>query len=159
MKKQIFRYFRSLAAILDKTITVEEAINLAFGEDNEGNDCVESIFIAPPDPSILTDEDSGDEEDGGIIDNLSRRQLLADAEIRTARGILQEEAMDELPEDCVCPLNDRNESPAHVSKISDSRDWISGDFAYIEKSFPGPDYSSFQNKSIVEIFEMFLMNK
>lgn len=45
------------------------------------------MYIAPPDPAILTDEYSGDENKGGDIDHLSKRQLLADAEVRTAGGI------------------------------------------------------------------------
>lgn len=40
------------------------------------------IFIAPPDSHVLTDEDSGEDEGDSTLDNLSRRQLSADAEIR-----------------------------------------------------------------------------
>ncbi|KAF6214897.1 hypothetical protein GE061_009642 [Apolygus lucorum] len=47
-------------------------------EDEAGNEDtpeVESIFITPPDVDVLADEDSADEDVGGIIDNLSRNQL------------------------------------------------------------------------------------
>lgn len=37
--------------------------------------------MTPPNPSILTDEDSGDEEEGGILDNLSGPQLASTAEL------------------------------------------------------------------------------
>jgi len=44
------------------------------------------IYITPPD-SVQTDEDSGDEDQGGLIDNLNGQQLQAEAEavIRTGR--------------------------------------------------------------------------
>lgn len=35
----------------------------------------------PPNSSILTDEDSGDEEEGGILDNLSGPQLASTVEM------------------------------------------------------------------------------
>lgn len=41
-----------------------------------------NVYIAPPEPSELTDEDSADEDNGGLLDNLSGRQLVSDAEIR-----------------------------------------------------------------------------
>ncbi|KAJ8970795.1 hypothetical protein NQ314_001025, partial [Rhamnusium bicolor] len=76
-----------LATILQKGLTVQEAIDVAFGEVDGINDSIEAVYIAPPDPGILTDEDSGDEDEGGDFDHLSKRQLLADAEVRTAGGI------------------------------------------------------------------------
>ncbi|KAK9679077.1 hypothetical protein QE152_g40308 [Popillia japonica] len=52
--------------------------HIAYDEsDNE----VSAIYIEPPESNILTDEDSGDEDDGGLVDNLSRKQLCANAEI------------------------------------------------------------------------------
>ncbi|KAL3288235.1 hypothetical protein HHI36_002684, partial [Cryptolaemus montrouzieri] len=44
-------------------------LELAYSED------VYSIFIETPEADVLTDEDSGDEEAGGMIENLSGRQL------------------------------------------------------------------------------------
>lgn len=75
----LFCYLRSLSAIHDMGFTVQETIDIAFGEDDEINGCVEAVYITPPDPNILTDEDSGDEVEDVNVDNLSRRQLLADA--------------------------------------------------------------------------------
>jgi len=40
----------------------------------------ENIYIEPPNPNEITDEDSSD-EDGGFVDNLCGRQLQASAEI------------------------------------------------------------------------------
>ncbi|KAG5893669.1 hypothetical protein JTB14_028823 [Gonioctena quinquepunctata] len=119
-----FCYFRCLAAILEKGLTVQEAIDIAFGEDDEMNGCIEAVNIAPPDPATLTDEDSRDEDEGGNVDNLSRRQLRADAGVRTALGTTLEEDItsdesqsqesDVLFEDSVSSINDVNVSPAHT---------------------------------------------
>lgn len=158
----VFSY-RGLAKILGRGLTVQEAINIAFGEDEAINSSVEAVYIAPPDPAVLTDEDSGDEDEGGDFDHLSRRQLLADAEVRTTGGdVLGEVEPTEQTEvdnggvsttDGISPIE-----PAHMlyPKVSDHRDWISGDFTYIEKEFPSADYSVFENKSVVDIFELFI---
>jgi hypothetical protein len=44
--------------------------------ENE-DDEVYRILIEPPEPNIISDENSADEVDGGMIHNLSRRQLNA----------------------------------------------------------------------------------
>lgn len=50
---------------------------MVFGDDIDGD-----IFIEPPEANVDTDEDSADEDDGGLADNLTSRQLRAPAEIR-----------------------------------------------------------------------------
>jgi hypothetical protein len=42
---------------------------------------VATLYIEPPESHVLSDEDSADEDEGGLIDNLSRRQLSAPAEL------------------------------------------------------------------------------
>ncbi|KAG5878171.1 hypothetical protein JTB14_026072 [Gonioctena quinquepunctata] len=42
---------------------------------------VGDIYIEPPEPAELTDEDSADEDGGGLVDNLSANQFRAAAEI------------------------------------------------------------------------------
>jgi hypothetical protein len=66
----IFRNGLSLQDVLD---IIENDI-----DENE----FESIYIEPPEPHVLTDEDSGNEDEGGHTSNLSARQLTARAEIR-----------------------------------------------------------------------------
>ncbi|KAG5877335.1 hypothetical protein JTB14_003621 [Gonioctena quinquepunctata] len=44
----------------------------------------------PPEANVLTDEDSGDEEVGGLVDNLGGQQLLAGAELRVNQAINEE---------------------------------------------------------------------
>ncbi|KAJ8967973.1 hypothetical protein NQ314_002548 [Rhamnusium bicolor] len=56
-------------------ITLHEALEIAYSED------IEEIYVEPPEVSSLTDEDSGDEDIGGTLDNLSGRQLRSAAEL------------------------------------------------------------------------------
>jgi len=48
-------------------------------EENETADA--TIFIEPPDPAVQSDRDSADEDEGGLANNLSGRQLRAQCEI------------------------------------------------------------------------------
>lgn len=135
-------FYRALAAILKKGFTVQEALDIAFGDDDDViEDPVEEIFIAPPDPAILTDEDSGDEDEGGDFDNLSKRQLLADAELKTVSGRV---------------IGSTAAEHESYLKVSEHRDWVSGDFTHNDRYFPESDYAQFANKSIVDLFEMFI---
>ncbi|KAL4096443.1 hypothetical protein QTP88_021398 [Uroleucon formosanum] len=59
----------------EKGFSLSEALDILLNEDTEGG-----IFIEPPYPHVDTDGDSADEDD--LVDNLSSRQLLANAEIR-----------------------------------------------------------------------------
>ncbi|KAK9747456.1 lactate/malate dehydrogenase, NAD binding domain [Popillia japonica] len=43
---------------------------------------IDEIFIEPPDTAVLTDEDSGDKDIGGLVDNLSGAQLRVPVEIK-----------------------------------------------------------------------------
>jgi len=61
-------------------LTLQEVLDII--ESNYDENDVESIFIKPPDPHVLTDEDSGNEDEGAYTCNLSARQLTAGAEIR-----------------------------------------------------------------------------
>ncbi|KAF5291658.1 hypothetical protein FQA39_LY14295 [Lamprigera yunnana] len=61
-----------------RSFTLKEALQIAFVNDLD----VQEIYIEPPDANILTDKDSADEDDGGLVNNLSRRHLLAGAEPR-----------------------------------------------------------------------------
>lgn len=48
---------------------------------------VQDIFTEPPDTNVLTDEDSGDEKEKSLVNNLSGQQLLAGAELRANKAI------------------------------------------------------------------------
>lgn len=53
---------------------------MAYDESNNGTS-VSSVYMASPNPSIFTGEDSTDEDNGGVINNLSLRQMSSQAEI------------------------------------------------------------------------------
>ncbi|KAF2889695.1 hypothetical protein ILUMI_16478 [Ignelater luminosus] len=55
-----------------------EALDLI--ESNETFD-VKEIYIEPPEVNVNSDEDSADEDEAGLTDNLSGRQLTAGAEV------------------------------------------------------------------------------
>jgi len=60
-----------------RTFSVQEVVAML---DDSGKG-INQIFIEPPEAAILTDEDSADEDNGGLIDNLSDRQLRAGAQV------------------------------------------------------------------------------
>ena len=53
----------------------------ALAEDESNLLDVDGIFISPPDVNMDSDEDSANEDEGRLVDNLTGRQLLANAEI------------------------------------------------------------------------------
>ncbi|CAH1973947.1 unnamed protein product [Acanthoscelides obtectus] len=122
---------------------------------------VEAIYIAPPEPAVLTDEDCGDEDEVGDLDHLSKRQLLAEAEVRFAGGVTLEDTHPEHTDSNGNGSSSKEGStPADMvyPQTSDTREWISGDFTYNKRPFPEAHYSPFKNKSVVHIFEMFIDN-
>ncbi|XP_067000883.2 uncharacterized protein [Anabrus simplex] len=54
--------------------------------DDELGHQTEDIFIEPPDGNVDTDEDSANEDEGGMVHNLTGRQLRAAAETRLANN-------------------------------------------------------------------------
>ncbi|KAK9681279.1 hypothetical protein QE152_g38445 [Popillia japonica] len=58
-------------------LTLQEALEIAYADEEN----VRDIYITPPDPHVLTDEDSGDENE---LDpnNFTGRQLRAEAELK-----------------------------------------------------------------------------
>ena len=56
---------------------LHEVLSLLEADDDE----VDSIFIEPPEAAVNSDEDSGDEDSGGLIDNLNGQQLMSGAEV------------------------------------------------------------------------------
>lgn len=63
-------------------LSLQEALEIIYADDSDTECIVNEIFISPPDACVLTDEDSGDEDGSGLLDNLPSRQLAATAEIK-----------------------------------------------------------------------------
>ncbi|KAG5883569.1 hypothetical protein JTB14_022436 [Gonioctena quinquepunctata] len=127
---------------LQRGFTVEEALQMVYEDDLD----VRNIFIEPPEANVLNDEDSGDEEEGGSVDNLSGQQLLAGAELRVDQAINGE------PDE---PVQD-NEGP-FTRPGQEKITWMKkGDILPNKKAFPEPNYSRFKNLADVKIFEQFI---
>ncbi|KAG5877348.1 hypothetical protein JTB14_005148 [Gonioctena quinquepunctata] len=61
--------------------SLSQALDM-LNDDETMAEQVEDIFITPPDVNVDTDEDSGDEDRGGMIYNMTGRQLRAEAGIK-----------------------------------------------------------------------------
>ncbi|XP_069689776.1 piggyBac transposable element-derived protein 3-like [Periplaneta americana] len=66
-------------------LTLSELLDIIEANDDLANK-TEDIFIVPPDVHVDTDEDSANEDEGGMIYNVTGRQLRAAAEIRLANN-------------------------------------------------------------------------
>lgn len=116
-------------------MTLQEALEIAYADD------IAEIFIEPPDTGILTDEDSGDEDGGGLIDNLPASQLRAQAEVKLLN-------------------NDRLGFRTDVDAEFEQPDlknieWIQGELQTSNNEFSNGNYSKYKDASPLELFEMF----
>ncbi|XP_039967497.1 piggyBac transposable element-derived protein 3-like [Bactrocera tryoni] len=120
------------------------------------------IFITPPENNDFSDEDSGSEE-AGEIGNLTRRQLLAEAEVRcqlpSADGVL--ETVDGIPfinqdeQEQQPSASQSNEPPAKKSKTIVTRKWRQKDIAANpERESMQPDFVLDKDNPL-DFFEMF----
>ncbi|KAJ8954297.1 hypothetical protein NQ318_005880, partial [Aromia moschata] len=62
-------------------LTLSEALDMVYADENIANQ-VDDIFIEPPETNVETDEDYADEDEGGMIHNLTGRQLRAPVEVK-----------------------------------------------------------------------------
>ncbi|KAI4455234.1 transposase is4 [Holotrichia oblita] len=134
-------------------LTVQEALEIAYADQEN----VRDIYITPPDPHVLTDEDSGDEIE---LDpnNFTGRQLRAEAELKCknsdAEEIAESLALDRPLIESQCS----NEVPLtyNFSNIR-NMEWTDGDLVEQEKHFPVGDYSAFVlcELSACDLFELF----
>ncbi|KAJ8928627.1 hypothetical protein NQ314_018783 [Rhamnusium bicolor] len=132
-------------------LTLEEALQMAYFDDLD----VSKIYVEPPEPSQLTDEDSGEDDD-----NLSANQLRASAKLKIIEKQSREESSDREDniEDNGNPTNSRNHENSvdyiDVAKV-DYNDitWIDADLEYVPKPFPITDYEKFKRPT--EMFELF----
>ncbi|XP_039291688.1 zinc finger RNA-binding protein [Nilaparvata lugens] len=75
----IFLGITSKKITLCPGVTLREALEILEGDDIDGDPS--QVFIEPPDANIQSDADSGEEDGGGYVNNLSGKQLLSNAEI------------------------------------------------------------------------------
>lgn len=67
-----------------RSYTVHEVVQMI--EDETGPFMHADVYITPPENADVSDEDSGDEDEPGVIDNLSANQLRAEAVAVIDRG-------------------------------------------------------------------------
>nr|XP_023020155.1 piggyBac transposable element-derived protein 2-like isoform X2 [Leptinotarsa decemlineata] len=149
-------------------LTLEEALELAYSEENDVSD----IYITPPEPHVLTDEDSGDESEL-IPDHFTGRQLRSEAEVLFRNGDhVTESVMYDTSDffqenERVRNDNIGNADNANADVVNTENsflyencnthdiEWIRGDMTSIQNVFPSSDYSKYKNMSATELFELF----
>lgn len=123
---------------------MQEAIDIV--EDDNSVD-VRAVFIEPPDVNINSDEDSAEEDEGGLVDNLSKRQLKSKAEIVFS---------DKTRIDDFEKYKDRSQTEKEVKQKSKKRklfSWKKADLQEDKTIFPEPDCSVYRNQTPLQIFE------
>lgn len=148
----IFIFRLSLQQVADIFETEE------FWQDLETNEHVQSVYIEPPENRMLSDEDSADEDSGGLLDNLSGKQLLANAEVvmDSGRRLGNFDDLDEgedIPDDVPVSLL--------FKKIDGNFEWVKhADLLCKEDTFfPQHDTSEYRNLTPVQVFELFLTDE
>ncbi|XP_039297935.1 piggyBac transposable element-derived protein 3-like [Nilaparvata lugens] len=144
-----------------KDITLEEAL-LILEEDEDIN--FDGIFIEPPEAVVLTDEDSAEEDESGLVDNLSGRQLRSGAEIFSQNENVDlsvsnlhennEEEGDDIPENAP-PKKKKCEKNSIKKKSRNPCTWVKHDLTAENVLLPNSDYTAFRALNPVEAFELF----
>lgn len=113
----------------------------------------------------MTDEDSGEEDGAGMVDNLSRNQLSALTEVQIF------ENTEEVPDSETHEINDdsflTHDADANNTENADmdiavekidynNIEWIDGDLQETEYFFPEPNYEIFKTMTPLEMFELFI---
>ena len=130
---------------------MKEALQIAYNDDLP----VDKIYIEPPE-GALTDEDSGDEDGGGLIDNLSKNQLRATAELVVIAQDDSENNIEDIRVDAT-DLNSAVLAPTPLAQKIDLAlsNWIQGDIEPGVKQFPLSYYENFKSLIPTELFELF----
>ncbi|XP_067003927.2 uncharacterized protein [Anabrus simplex] len=126
-----------------KDITLKEVLDILEADDSE-EETVKGIFIEPPEVNVPSDEDSGDEDGGGLVDNLTGRQLSSKAEIVYTNNVRLGG----------CATDDTEQADTSAKKKKTNiYSWNKCNLLNQESVFPEPDYTLFRDKSPVQCFE------
>ncbi|KAG5889889.1 hypothetical protein JTB14_032788 [Gonioctena quinquepunctata] len=148
--------------------SLAEALDIAYNEDIDMD-----IFIEPPEANVETVEDSADEDDGGLVDNLTSRQSRAAVEIKlpnndrigveyTQNEISDAQDSEGLESTSALVLLDEKEKywlkERRKQKPNFKPSWeLNADFDIEQASiFSKANYSKYEEMSAVEIFEQFI---
>ncbi|KAJ8963245.1 hypothetical protein NQ318_018711 [Aromia moschata] len=103
----------------------------------------------PPEISVLSDEDSGAEDDDGDINRLFGRQLRAAVEIQQRNNVrINSDTIDQGKD------YDIDTQEPLVKEKQTNFVWASGDLQSGGKNFIPPDFSDFADSTPMEAFEM-----
>ncbi|KAG5892442.1 hypothetical protein JTB14_009850 [Gonioctena quinquepunctata] len=110
--------------------------------------------MEPPEPNVLTDEDSGDGDDGALVDNLNRQQLRSQVDIVLPDNEIID-GNEEIARDGT--LHNGKEIGYECSRHGKHKiTWINGDIVPRNIDFPKPDLTRFRDQTFVDIFEKFI---
>ncbi|KAJ8941511.1 hypothetical protein NQ314_010380 [Rhamnusium bicolor] len=131
-----------------KGFSLSQALDM-LEEDDDLLQNVDEISLKLPDPNVDTDEDSADEEEGGMMCNLNGRQLLAPAEIKLVNN-------DRIGASSRCDEPENNAPERQVTETipleMDENVLFDPESEWITYQ---PDYSRCKDMSPVELFELF----
>ncbi|KAG5879815.1 hypothetical protein JTB14_035893 [Gonioctena quinquepunctata] len=119
----------------NRGFSLQEALDMAYSED------IDAIYVEPPEYTVLIDGDSGDEDSGGTIDNLSGRQLRAQAEVR----FVNKENMTAEPD--LSTSSKLSSTSSHHPSSKEKFSWISGDLQAQTRDFLELDLKQYMGSS------------
>ncbi|KAF5278653.1 hypothetical protein FQA39_LY00695 [Lamprigera yunnana] len=138
--------------------SLSDALDIIFANDDIANQ-VDEVFIEPPEATVDTDEDSAEEDQGGMLHNLTGRQLRAPVEIRLIDKYTESPPSESAPSESpsISSTSENHMPPSasykndwinnKLAKKSDHR-WIEGDIEPGPQIFPllhTEDYTRFEN--------------
>ena len=121
-----------------RTLSMHEILDILEKEDSHAD-----VYIEPNDPGLLTDEESADEDDSGLIDNLSGRQLAGHAEAIFPNG------------NRITEHNNEANFSSHTSNYKTPK-WVRGtSLRTVDRIFPEANYAKYRDFTPIELFELF----
>ncbi|XP_039297544.1 piggyBac transposable element-derived protein 3-like [Nilaparvata lugens] len=152
-------------------VTLREALEILEGDDIDGDPS--QVFIEPPDANIQSDADSGEEDGGGYVNNLSGKQLLSNAEIvfnsqpdkstqeippipSTSTGKSKEKRKSDNTRQGTNKKRKTQSRPNKKSRIEPVSMWEEKDEMTFNGIFPNPDYTDLRDKNCMHFFEKFI---
>ena len=115
------------------------------------------VFIEPPAATMVSDEDSGNEDDGGTVNNLNGRQLYAPCEVVLAPSSVVPHTQDaDIGGPSSSPADDhpvpkkKSKTTASKASVKNSKKpvqrstWSKKDLKTQKKVFPDPNFPQFR---------------
>jgi len=137
------------------------------------NIAVDDIFIEPPDAAVNSDQDSADEDEGGLIDNHAGDQLRAGAEVicadsRRLGNDVSDSDSDDVEIEVTIEKKGKRSRKTVASDVSESKakrmkktpgkkfTWCKEDLKNWSAIFPAGDFTALRGMLSTSAFEMFI---